>query len=52
MNWSKHIRGAIRKRIEKQRLKEASTKLDKIRTRAKPVPTHELVSWIREDRGE
>ena len=50
MNWSRYIRGAIRKRIEEQRLKEVSTKLDEIRTRAKPVPTHELVSWIRENR--
>jgi len=50
VNWSEYIRGAILKKIEEQRLKDASTKLDEIRTRVKPVPTHELVSWIREDR--
>jgi len=50
VNWSEYIRGAILKKIEEQRLKDASTKLDEIRARVKPVSTHELVSWIREDR--
>lgn len=50
VNWSKYIREAIQKKIEEQRLKAASAKLDEIRTRSKPVPTDELVSWIREDR--
>jgi len=50
VNWSDYIRGAIRKKIEEQRLRVASAKLDEVRTRAKPVPTKELVSWIREYR--
>ena len=50
VNWSEYIRGAIRKKIEEQRLRAASAKLDEVRMRAKPVPTKELVSWIREDR--
>lgn len=50
VNWSAYIRGAIQKRIEEQRLKDASAKLDEVRMRAKPVSTEELVSWIREDR--
>ena len=32
------------------KVKAASAKLDEIRMRAKPIPTDELVSWIREDR--
>jgi len=50
VNWSKYIREAIQKKIDEQKLKAASAKLDEIRTRSKPVPTDELVSWIREDR--
>jgi len=50
MNWSQYIREAIQKKIEEQKLKTASAKIDHVRMRAKPVPTDELVSWIREDR--
>lgn len=50
VNWSEYIRESIKKKIEEQKLKAASVKLDEIRMRAKPVPTDELVSWIREDR--
>ncbi|MBI2184241.1 MAG: hypothetical protein HYU39_04695 [Thaumarchaeota archaeon] len=51
VNWSEYIRGSIKKKIEEQELKDASARLDKIRAKAKPVPTDELVSWIREDRS-
>lgn len=50
VNWSEYIRSSIQKKIEEQRLKDASAKLDDVRKRAKPVPTEELVSWIRENR--
>ena len=50
VNWSEYIRSSIQKKIEEQRLKDASAKLDEVRKRAKPVPTEELVSWIREYR--
>ena len=50
VNWSDYIRESIQKKIEEQRMKVASAKLDEVRTRVKPVPTEELVSWIREDR--
>ena len=50
INWSEYIRDSIQKKIEEQKLKAASVKLDEVRTRVKPVPTEELVSWIREDR--
>jgi hypothetical protein len=50
VNWSEYIRGSIQRKIEETRLKTASVKLDEVRMRAKPVPTEELVSWIREDR--
>jgi len=50
VNWSEYIRDAIRKKIEEQKVKAASVRLDEVRKRAKPVPTDELVSWIREDR--
>jgi len=50
VNWSEYIRDAIQRKIEEQRVKAASVKIDEVRKRAKPVPTDELVSWIREDR--
>ena len=50
VNWSEYIRDSIQKKIEEQQMKAASAKLDEVRTRVKPVPTEELVSWIREDR--
>ena len=50
VNWSEYIRDSIQKKIDEQRLKAASAKLDEVRAKVKPVPTEELVSWIREDR--
>ena len=50
VNWSEYIRDAIQRKIDEQMLKTASAKIDEVRKRAKPVPTDELVSWIREDR--
>jgi len=50
VNWSEYIRSAVQKKIEEQRLKTASAKLDEVRARTKMVPTEELVSWIREAR--
>jgi len=50
VNWSEYIRGAVQKKIEEQRLREASVKLDEVRMRSKEVSTRELVSWIREGR--
>lgn len=50
VNWSKYIRSVVQKKIEEQRLKDASAKLDEVRARSKLVPTEELVGWIREDR--
>jgi len=50
VNWSQYIRDAIQKKVDEQKLKTASAKIDEVRMRAKPVPTDELVSWIREDR--
>ena len=51
MNWSEYVRLAISQKIEEQELREASEKLDQIRARAKPVPTDELLSWLREGRS-
>ena len=51
VNWSEYIRSTIMKKIKEHELKNASAKLDEIRAKAKPVPTRELVSWIREDRS-
>ena len=50
INWSQYIRDSIQKKIDEQRVKDASDKLDRIRARTKPVSTEELLSWIREDR--
>lgn len=50
MNWSQYIRECIEKKIDEQRIREASRRLDDIRGRGEQVPTKELVSWIREER--
>ena len=50
VNWSAYIRESIQRKISEQSMKAASAKLDDIRKRAKPVPTDELVSWVREGR--
>jgi post-segregation antitoxin (ccd killing protein) len=50
VNWSEYIRNAIQKKLEEQRMKAASAKLDEIRARSKSVDTEELVVWIRENR--
>ena len=51
VNWSEYIRAAIVRRIEEEGMRRASARLDEIRARARPVPTEELVRWIREDRS-
>jgi len=50
VNWSQFIRESIQRKVEEQKLKEASARLDEIRMRSKHVSTDDLVSWIREDR--
>jgi len=50
INWSEYVRNAVRKKLEEEEKKMASTKLDEIRARSKPVATDELVAWIRENR--
>jgi predicted DNA-binding protein len=50
VNWSEYIRECIQKKIDEQKLRAASEKLDEIRKRTKPTSTQEIVSWIREDR--
>ncbi|MEM1565785.1 MAG: hypothetical protein QW510_01680 [Candidatus Bathyarchaeia archaeon] len=50
INWSEYIRNAVQKKLEEERKKTASKKLDEIRARSKPVATSELVAWIREYR--
>lgn len=50
VNWSEYVRECIQKKIDEQKMIAASTKLDEIRKRTKPVSTDELASWIREDR--
>ncbi|MGD0450744.1 MAG: hypothetical protein ABSA79_06790 [Candidatus Bathyarchaeia archaeon] len=50
VNWSEYIRECVQKKIDEQRLRAASERLDEIRKRTKPTSTQEIVSWIREDR--
>lgn len=50
VNWSEYIRQCIQKKIDQQKMKAASDKLDEIRKRTKPVSEEELLSWIREGR--
>ena len=50
VNWSEYIRECVQKKIDDQKMKEASAKLDEIRMRAKPVSEEEVLSWIQEGR--
>ena len=50
INWSQYIRECVQKKIDEQKMKEASAKLDEIRMRTKPVSEEELQSWIQEGR--
>jgi len=50
VNWSEYIRECVQKKIDEQKLRAASDKLDEIRKRTKPTSTQEIVEWIREDR--
>jgi hypothetical protein len=50
INWSQYIRDCVQKKIDEQKMKQASAKLDQIRLRAKPVSEDELLSWIKEGR--
>jgi hypothetical protein len=50
VNWSEYIRECVQRKIDQEKMKAASDKLDEIRKRSKPVSTEEIVSWIREDR--
>jgi Arc/MetJ-type ribon-helix-helix transcriptional regulator len=50
VNWSEYIRECVQKKIDEQKKKAASIKLDEIREHAKPVSEDELLSWIREGR--
>lgn len=50
VNWSEYIRECVQKKIDEQKLRAASEKLDEIRKRTKTTSTQEIVSWIREDR--
>ncbi len=50
VNWSQYIRECVQRKIDEQKMRAASTRLDEIRKKTKPTSTEEIVSWIREDR--
>lgn len=50
VNWSQYIRECVQKKIDEQKMRVASARLDEIRKTTKPTSTEEIVSWIREDR--
>lgn len=50
INWSQFVRECIERKMDEQKISEASRRLDDIRGRGEQVPTKELTSWIREDR--
>ena len=50
INWSEYIRACVQKKIDEQKMRAASAKLDEIRKRSKPVTEEEVLSWIREGR--
>ncbi len=50
INWSEYIRDCVQKRVDEQKMRAASKRLDEIRKHTKPTSTDEIVAWIREDR--
>ena len=50
VNWSQYIRECVQKKINEQKKRAASQRLDEIRKRSKPTSNEEIVSWIRQDR--
>jgi post-segregation antitoxin (ccd killing protein) len=50
VNWSQYIRECVQRKIDEQKMRAASARLDEIRKRSKPVSEEEIVAWIREDR--
>jgi post-segregation antitoxin (ccd killing protein) len=50
VNWSQYIRECVQKKINEQKRRVASQRLDEIRKRSKPTSNEEIVSWIRQDR--
>ncbi len=50
VNWSEYLRGVIENRVRLEIARDAMTKLDEIRKRARKVSTEEIVKWLREDR--
>ncbi len=50
INWSQYIRECVQEKVDEQKRRAASAKLDEIRKRTKPTSTEEIVAWIREDR--
>jgi hypothetical protein len=50
INWSEYIRECVQNKIEEQKMRTASARLDEIRKQTKPTSTEEIVAWIREDR--
>ena len=50
VNWSEYLRGVIEDKVRLEISRDAMTKLDEIRKRARKVSTEEIVKWLREDR--
>jgi poly(3-hydroxyalkanoate) synthetase len=50
INWSQYIRECVQEKVDEQKRRAASAKLDEIRKRSKPVTEEEILAWIREGR--
>ena len=50
VNWGDYLRSAIEAKVKEELAKQASFKLDEIKSRSKPISTEVLVRWIREER--
>jgi len=50
VDWSEYLREMIKAKIKEELAKEAAEELDKIKGRARKVPTEALVRWLREER--
>ncbi len=50
INWSEYIRQCVQRKVNEQKMREASAALDVIRKHSKPVTNEEILSWIEEGR--
>ena len=52
INWSERIREFIVQELQREKARRAAARLLRLRSKKKPVPTQDVLRWIREGRKE